>query len=379
MSSRRRLVLFAGVCLACMAAAIGYAILSVSRARSLVSSRELTPAALVPARPVDSEREAPAMPAPVADRSATAEPAIDSGESPPPMPERGAPMVPVMLRHAELDRSFGAVAIEETGGESERQAGPLQCNRVAFGHTRGVCLTVDRSYATNSLLVFDARFDVVHRLPLAGLPSRARISPNGQFAATTVFVYGHSYGDGDFSTETSILDLASGSRIVPNLQDFEVSNAGARFYAIDFNLWGVTFAADSNRFYATLRTSGRTYLVEGSVSSKRLRVVRENVECPSLSPDNTRLVFKKRVSNDPASLWRLHALDLRTMAETPLSEARSIDDQVEWLDDDRVLYGVPRPDAPAGIIDVWIARADGSGTPAIFVKGAASPTVLRGE
>ena len=38
--------------------------------------------------------------------------------------------------------------------------------------------------------------------------------------------------------------------------------------------------------------------------------------------------------------WRLHVLELATLRETALAETRSVDDQVEWLDDDTVLYGV---------------------------------------
>ena len=36
--------------------------------------------------------------------------------------------------------------------------------------------------------------------------------------------------------------------------------------AVDVNFWGVTFARDSDRFYATLATGGKTYLIEGSVA-----------------------------------------------------------------------------------------------------------------
>ena len=36
--------------------------------------------------------------------------------------------------------------------------------------------------------------------------------------------------------------------------------------AVDVNFWGVTFARDSDRFYATMATGGKTYLIEGSVS-----------------------------------------------------------------------------------------------------------------
>lgn len=356
----RRVVLFVAACAACLALAGGYAAISIARSRAQVKGRTLSPAVVVPA-PSAAASDSPLPPHVM--------PPIER-------PERGPSAVTLMFRHTELDKSFGALAIE-AAGEGDRQAAPLQCDRLHFARGRGVCLTVDRTYTTNSLVVFDDRFAVTRRLPLAGLPSRARISPDGRLAATTVFVFGHSYGDADFSTETGIIDLVTGVRILPNLQDLEVTRGAARFYAIDFNVWGVTFAADSDRFYATLRTAGQTYLVEGSVSSRRLRVLRDNVECPSLSPDNTRIVFKKRVAYDPASLWRFHALDLATMLETPLAEVRSVDDQVEWLDDRRVLYGVPRAGAPAGVSDLWVVSSDGTGTPALYLEGAWSPAVQR--
>jgi Tol biopolymer transport system component len=141
-----------------------------------------------------------------------------------------------------------------------------------------------------------------------------------------------------------------------------------RVTAIDVNFWGVTFARDSDRFFATLATGGKTYLIEGSVRRREARVIHENVECPSLSPDGTRIAFKKRTGSAEAP-WRLTVLDLRTMAETPLAEPRSVDDQAEWLDDDHVLYGVDGA--------VWSVRADGRGRPSRFIAGAASPAVVR--
>ncbi len=97
-------------------------------------------------------------------------------------------------------------------------------------------------------------------------------------------------------------------------------------------------------------------------------MIHENVECPSLSPDGTRIAFKKRTGSK-GSPWRLTVLDLATMRETPLSERRSVDDQAEWLDDGRVLYGVDG--------DVWMARADGTGQPRRYLAQADSPAAVR--
>jgi Tol biopolymer transport system component len=94
-------------------------------------------------------------------------------------------------------------------------------------------------------------------------------------------------------------------------------------------------------------------------------VIAEDVECPSLSPDATRLAFKLRKGGS----WRLHVLDLKTGRRTPLAETRSVDDQVEWLDDGRILYGYQG--------DVWVVPADGKGRPRVYLNDALSPAVVR--
>ena len=180
---------------------------------------------------------------------------------------------------------------------------------------------------------------------------------------------GHSYADDDASTHTAIIDMGSGKKLV-DLEDFDVSRDGRVVKAEDRNFWGVTFSAkDSDRFYATMRTGGRTYLIEGSVRDRTAKTLHENVECPSLSPDETRIAYKKRVDASGV-FWRFHVLDLETMMETPLAEARAIDDQAEWLDDDTVIYGL---DA-----SVWAVPAAG-GAPEELLPDALSPAVLRGS
>ncbi len=259
--------------------------------------------------------------------------------------------------------------------EGPRVMTRLVCRRIHFAAGVGLCLgegggtaALEDDVIDTHAYIFGADFQIKHDVSLGGFPSRSRISPDGRYGATTVFVSGHSYADAGFSTATTLINLETGAK-AGNLEQFAAWRDGKRFHAIDFNVWGVTFAPDGDRFYATLATAGRTYLVEGSIAGRLLRTLRENVECPSLSPDGKRLGFKKRVGGLLRPVWRFHVLDLATMSETPLGELRSIDDQIEWLDDRQVLYG----DGST----IWVAAADGTGEPRKFLSQATSPTVLR--
>jgi hypothetical protein len=69
-------------------------------------------------------------------------------------------------------------------------------------------------------------------------------------------------------------------------------------------------------------------------------------------------------------------MDLETGKVLPLEEARPVDDQVAWLDDDTALYAVGRGGAAAVDFDVWSAPVDG-GPPRLLVPNAASPSVVR--
>ena len=264
----------------------------------------------------------------------------------------------------------------ESGGEVLLT--PLQCQRVHQVAGRGLCLGKSPS---GGAYIFDDTFERLHDIDINGLPSRARVSPNGRLGAITVFVQGHSYADGAFSTRTAIVDMISGDFIFDDLEDLTVIRDGRRFEAIDFNFWGVTFAPDANTFYATLGTGGNTYLLQGDLARREARILSSNVECPSLSPDGKRLVFKKRITRGLLNVeWRLHVLDLTTMTETPLAETRNVDDQVEWLDNDHVLYYLPDEGPPATIRpDVWVASVNGTEPPRQLWTRALSPVVVNGR
>jgi Tol biopolymer transport system component len=125
---------------------------------------------------------------------------------------------------------------------------------------------------------------------------------------------------------------------VADLESFAVVRNDKEIQSADFNFWGVTFTRDPNRIYATLGTGGRILLVEGDVAATHLPVIAEDIECPSLSPDETHIAFKKRFGSGFDAWWQPAVVDLATMTVRQLPESKHIDDQIEWLDDGHILY-----------------------------------------
>jgi WD40-like Beta Propeller Repeat len=253
-------------------------------------------------------------------------------------------------------------------GRVRQERSDLACERVYFAAGHGICMGISASGVDYEAKTFNVALEAEDTIGLNGLPSRARVSSDGRYGAMTVFVSGDSYlgNSSAFSTRTYIVDMASG-QVLAQLEQFKVEKDGEPFDAVDFNFWGITFdPSDSDRFYATLGAGGHHYLVEGSVSGRSLRVLRDGVECPSISPDGKRLVFKSRIGEE--TRWRLHVLDLATLADHPVADERSIDDQAEWLDDDTLVYSDGR--------NVYTVPADGSGEPELLVADATSPVRL---
>jgi hypothetical protein len=282
----------------------------------------------------------------------------------------------VLFRVTTLGSDYGRVGIVRLSAPGDRPVvADLACDRIHASGADGLCLQADRGVLTTYKAVsFDAALRPRADFPLQGAPSRTRVSAAAPLAASTVFVNGDSYSSGSFSTRTTLYDLRA-NRVIGDLEGFTVTRDGAPFRNQDFNFWGVTFRPDGDGFYATLGTSGTRLLVEGSIRARRLTVIGADVECPMLSPDGTRLVFKNRIVEGGRLVWRLRVMDLASRRLTDLSESRTVDDQAEWLDDRRVLYGLPR--AGTGSSDVWVVPADGTGAPEIFLRDAFSPAVVR--
>ena len=286
----------------------------------------------------------------------------------------------LLVRSTALGPLYGRmVRLSFTPERNAELVGDLECDRLHVASERGLCLRADRGAITTyeaAIFGADGRASVV--LPLSGSPSRTRVSADGRLGAVTVFVTGHSYAAANFSTQTSLIDMEAGELLVNDLERFRVTRDGVAIDSPDFNFWGVTFASDSNRFYATLGTGGRFFLVEGDVRESSMRVIYEGLECPSLSPDETRIAFKKRTVEGGRLRWQPAILDLASMTETLLPEARSVDDQIEWLDDQSILYALPETVlAATAREDVWVTRSDGASPPRLLVQNGYSPAVQR--
>jgi WD40-like Beta Propeller Repeat len=300
-----------------------------------------------------------------ADRETGARDAVESLSSLP-----AAPFV--MFRHLASTTSWGRVAaVPLSAPAGPRYSSALACVRVHYAAGRGLCLTTVGPLG--QAVVFDAQFLPRRTLALTGSPSRARVSSTGRWGAVTVFEQGHSYADTAFSTRTSLIDMLGDAAPV-NLETFAVFDKGHQLRRADINFWGLTFAADDNRFYATLAYAGTPYLVEGDIALRETRVLMADVECPSLSPDGTRVAFKRARPLADGGGWRLWVLDLATQSAHALaSETRSIDDQVEWLDAGHILYQFPSDDGN----NVWVAGVDDPAPARRFLTDAWSPAVVR--
>jgi hypothetical protein len=249
----------------------------------------------------------------------------------------------------------------------------VECVRVYAAGGTGVCLRQDNAWSY-SLVTLSDSLEEQESFRIQGLPNRARVSASGRMVSWTTFIGGESYNRGGFSTRTGILDTRTGERMM-SLEDFDVTVDGRSDNDVDHNFWGVTFADDDNRFFATMSTDGERHLVEGDFAARTLRTVKPNVECPSLSSDGTRIAFKQAIGNDPRRGWRLSVLRLSDLSVTHLAETRSIDDQAAWLSDDTVGYTVRSSD---GTPSVWSVPADGSGRPTLVRDDAESPAALGG-
>lgn len=281
----------------------------------------------------------------------------------------------IVFRNTAEGQGYGEVAmVPLSAPAAARTLVPIACDRVDASDSAASCLHIDRGVVTGfNATLYDADWTAQQTWPLAGIPSRTRLSPDGALLASTAFVTGHGYATIGFSTETVIRSTDGAEQ--SNLEEFALTVDGEPLTATDRNFWGVTFSRDGNTFYATAASGGRTWLVRGDLSARTLSAIRENAECPSLSPDESKIAYKKNISETPTAQWAIAVLDVASGTESVLPESRSVDDQIEWLDDSTLLYGLPG--SAVGDSDVWRIDIRGDTEPILTIAHAWSPAVVR--
>lgn len=285
----------------------------------------------------------------------------------------------ILFRSTAPGDRFGqlaAVAADDPSGA--RAFTGVECDLIAADAGRVSCLRSTGGFATSyEAVLLDTDWQTTDTFPLTGLPNRTRVSPGGTLVATTALVAGHCDAVGTITTQTIVHDLDTGS--ADDLEDYSLVVDGASVSPVDRNYWSVTFADDEDTFYATAQSvsMGHTWLVRGSVSQRTLTTVLDGGMCPSLSPDGTRLAYMVQTSTSP-NLWSFAVLDLESGEQQVLDgETSNVDDQVAWLDDETILYGLPRTDEP-GVTDVWSLAVTPGSRPVLLIPQAWSPQVVPG-
>lgn len=301
-----------------------------------------------------------------------------------PAPAPGAPTasgftVPsgprIVFRNTTPGDGYGKVStVPLASPSSKRTVSDLSCERVDASREALSCLSLNSINPVGYReTLYDGAGAVIGFWPLSGPPSRTRLSPDSKLVAWTAFVDGESYANVKFSTLTTITSL-HGTHYGP-LDAFTFLVDAKPYTAVDLNFWGVTFAEDGNVFYATASSEGHNWLVRGNLRGRTVVAIKEGAECPSLSPDETRVAYKKNLGSLDAPRWTLAVYDLASKAETVLPLTGNVDDQAEWLDDKTVLFGLPG--SAAGDFNVYSAPADGSAAETLFIEHAWSPAVVR--
>jgi len=284
------------------------------------------------------------------------------------------PMAPpfVMFRTLAPHEAFGRIAMTSPAGPSNRRLTPLSCSRVQYAGGTGLCLVEEPEgkIVRQVLYVFDAAFRFRNRLVLNGIPIRARVSPDGRLASVTTYGEEESPAGERLASESILIEAGSG-RVLGDLRGFTIASAADQPLKEPLDIANVAFA-DGDRFFATVSTPDARYLVSGSVTGRRLEVIGRDLANEALSPDGRRLLVKKQ--SGERGFWQLVVLDLESRLETPLNQGpRSVDDQVEWLDEAHVVYH-DVTDAGTGI---WMLSTDGTTGPRLLVPDAFSPAVQR--
>ena len=277
----------------------------------------------------------------------------------------------VMFRTLTASDDHGRVAIVPLDGPlTPRHITSLSCVRVHYAGGKGLCAVPEpgSEVPQHVVYVFDKSLTRGRRIPLRGVPTRLRVAPNGRYAAITTYAEEETPDGERLATDTVVVDLTSGA-VLADLRDFRIENDKLRPLSGPLDVGSVAFESSGDRFFAAMWTDTERYLVSGSLEERRMRTIRTGVASESLSPDQRKLVVKKLLAD---GFWQLAVIDLGTWQERELAQGpRSVDDQVEWLDNEHVLFHA----ADDNTTSLWMLPIDGVNGPRVFLKDAYSGAV----
>ena len=141
--------------------------------------------------------------------------------------------------------------------------------------------------------------------------------------------------------------------------------------------WGVTFATDEDEVYITGFFGDMPEVMHGTLNNMTIEPTGWVGSCPSLSPDGETLVFKEMTADNN---FELVAVNLETNTKHKLGETRPVDDQVEWLDNDTILYALHPEGGDTAVqpeFDIWMLDIAEGSEPELFLPNANSPAVAR--
>ncbi len=297
-----------------------------------------------------------------------------------PIPESGPSLAPgeVLFVNRVPGDDYGRLGIRNVDGT--RTLLDRTCMRVHIATDYGVCLSEDGGVLpTFTTTFFQAEnLDADVKSYASALPSRARISPDGTFSAITAFVTGTSYIDiGTESTTIVTIDEIDSNRLLRGAGQFTIDSDEARFDNQNPQYWGITFASDEDEIYVTGFFGAKPEVMRGTLNNMTIEPTGWVGSCPSLSPDGKTLVFKELTADNT---YDLIAVDLETNTKHKLGETRTVDDQVEWLDNDTILYARYQEGGDTAVqpeLDIWMLDIAEGSVPELFLPNADSPAVAR--
>ena len=241
----------------------------------------------------------------------------------------------------------------------------LRCDRLDLAGGHGICLTARAASSRPTRRSCSTqRPDTAHAAPVPGVPEpHAGLARRPARPRSTIFVGGDSYAPGQFSTRTSIVDVASGEVARADLERLHGRRTTARMIQGRLQLLGRDVHArwrallrDARHRRAALPHRGRRgdQRAPSSVTTSSARRSR-----PTARGSPSRRASASRSSGASTSSTSRRARRPRCRS------TRSVDDQIAWLDNRRLAYGVGE--------EVMEVPADGSAAPRLMLASATNP------